>query len=148
MKFLLDSMLGRLAKWLRVMGYDTHYQKEYGLPELYELVKGERIFVTRDLKRFNKIGGILLKGNRLEDQMKELRAKIDLSPDPKDWFSRCIICNTRLKKADMEYAKDSVPEYVFFQNKERIKFCPSCNRFYWPGSHKERMIMQLKKWGF
>ena len=148
MKFLLDSMLGRLAKWLRVMGYDVHYQQEYRLTELYRFTKQNRVFISKDSKLISKIGGILLKGNNITDQIKELKTKLDLNPDPNNWFSRCIICNAGLKKADPEYAKDFVPEYVFIQNKDKIKFCPSCNRFYWPGTHKKRMILQLKKWGF
>ncbi len=148
MKFLLDSMLGRLAKWLRVMGYDTHYQQRYRLSELYRLVKGDRIFITRDLKLAGRLGGILLKNNDIGDQMQELRTKLDLKPDPDRWFSRCIVCNTELNKANPEDAREFVPEYVFIQNKNRIKFCPFCNRFYWPGTHRKRMIAQLKRWGF
>ncbi len=148
MKFLLDSMLGRLAKWLRIMGHDTHYQKSYKMSQLYGLIKEERVFITRDSKRANIIGGILLKSDKIEDQVLELKSKIDLRSDPNEWFSRCIICNTKLKKADPQYAKDEVPEYVFIQNREKIKFCPCCNRFYWPGTHREKMIAQLKKWGF
>lgn len=148
MKFVLDSMLGRLAKWLRTMGYDTHYQQKYRLIELYELVRHDRIFVTRDSKQVNKIGGILLKSDNVGDQVQELRIRLNLRPNPTDWFKRCIICNTILRKANPEYARDLVPEYVFLQNRDKIKFCPHCNRFYWPGTHKKRMILQLKKWGF
>lgn len=148
MKFLVDSMLGRLAKWLRIMGYDTHYQRSYRLSELYKLSKQDRIFLSKDRRLIRRIGGLLINSDKIDDQIKELKEKLDLKPDKDRWFSRCIICNTKLDIADPEYAKEFVPEYVFIQNKDRIRFCSLCNRFYWPGTHRERMISQLKKWGF
>ncbi len=147
MKFLLDSMLGRLSKWLRIMGYDTHYQRSYKLYEIYEL-KEERIFVSRNRRLVSSIGGIFIENDRVEDQILELKEKLKLRPDPKMWFTRCILCNALLRKAEPEYAEQFVPEYVLIQNRDRIKFCPICNRFYWPGTHRDRMIKKLKELGF
>ncbi len=147
MRFVLDSMLGKLAKWLRVMGYDSYYKKRYTLSEIYSLSK-DRIFITKNTKLAMRIGGILLRKNNVEEQIEELKRYIELKPDPRNWFSRCIVCNTELISADPDDAKESVPEYVYIENKDKIKFCPTCNRFYWPGTHKERMVKKLKEWGF
>ncbi len=147
MKFLLDSMLGRLAKWLRIMGYDTHYQSEYKLHELYKLAQ-ERIFITKNKTLSSKLQGILLTSNHIEEQIKELNEKLKLTQKPYMWFSRCIICNTKLQSADPQLAQQFVPEYVYVENKNNIKFCPSCKRFYWPGTHRQKMIKKLKELGF
>ena len=147
MRFVLDSMLGKLAKWLRVMGYDSYYKKRYTLSEIYSLSK-DRIFITKNTKLAMRIGGILLRKNNVEEQIEELKRYIELKPDPRNWFSRCIVCNTELISADPDDAKESVPEYVYIENKDKIKFCPTCNRFYWPGTHKERMVKKLKELGF
>ncbi len=147
MKFLIDSMLGKLAKWLRIMGYDTYYQKKYRLNELYNLLKHNRIFLSRDIKLVKKFDGILINSEILDNQIKELKQKLILKPNPKLWFSRCVICNTELLTADFEYTKEHVPEYILMQN-YRVKFCPTCKRLYWPGTHKQKMIKKLKEWGF
>ncbi len=146
MEFLLDSMLGRLAKWLRIMGYDTHYQSKYRLGELYRLSK-DRIFVTRNKALYSKLNGVLLSSDILDDQIRELKEKLQLYPDIKNFFSRCVICNRKLIKAPLKLAQEYVPEYVFLENRDKIRYCPSCNRFYWPGTHRQNMIRRLKKWG-
>jgi len=147
MKFLLDLMLGRLAKWLRIMGYDTYYQSKYKLDELYELSR-DRIFITKNKALSAKLKGILLTSNNIEEQLKELKEKLNLTQKSDTWFSRCIICNTELKKADPQWAQESVPEYVYIENKNKIKFCPVCKKFYWPGTHRQNMIKKLKDLGF
>ncbi len=146
MKFVLDSMLGRLAKWLRIMGYDTYYQPTYRLDELYRLSQ-ERIFITRNRALAQKLKGILLTSDHIEEQLKELKKKLDLKNSTL-WLSRCIICNTELRNADPEWAQQFVPEYVYMKNKNNIKFCPSCKRFYWPGTHRQNMLKKLKELGF
>ncbi len=147
MKFLLDSMLGRLAKWLRIMGYDTYYQSKYKLDELYELSQ-DRIFITKNKALSAKLKGILLISNNIEGQLKELKQKLDLTQKSDIWFSRCIICNTKLRKANPHWAQESVPEYVYIENKNQIKFCPVCKKFYWPGTHRQNMIRKLKDLDF
>ena len=149
MMFVADSMVGKLTKWLRVLGYDTHYQRSYGPGVIDRLVMEGRFLVSRhkgtvDLYR----SAVLLHSNRVGEQLVELRERVPLSPNRSQWFSRCLICNVFLKSVSEDEAQENVPEYTFFQNVTGIRSCPSCERYYWPGSHRVKMVRQLEEWGF
>jgi len=142
-------MVGRLAKWLRVLGYDTHYQTHYTPDRLETLLSQGRVLLTRHRKRAESSGrkAVLVHGNHVRDQLIGLARELHLEPVRSAWFSRCLICNTLLKQACENEARDKIPEYVFYQNMAQIHFCPTCGRYFWPGSHRTRMEDQLKKWG-
>jgi uncharacterized protein with PIN domain len=78
----------------------------------------------------------------------ELRKRVDLGTDRTHRFSRCLICNTSLERPSEDEARSNVPEYVFYRHIKEIKFCPFCNRYFWPGTHRMRMSRQLETWGF
>ncbi len=148
-RFVADSMMGKLAKWLRIMGYDTLYQSYYRPGALDQLLKEGRRLLTRHEKRADHYReAILLRPNRVAEQLAELKKRLPLRPDPSRWFSRCLICNALLKHAALEEARENVPEYVFYRNIHSIRVCPRCGRYYWPGTHRMRMIQQLEQWGF
>jgi len=149
MKFVADSMLGRLSTWLRVLGYDTHYQSSYGEGELVSLVQAGRRLVTRDRRRWQGSGRVVcLHSDQVGEQLQELFSRLELLPEPSRWFTRCLRCNDELDEADEEEVLGKVPEYVFYQSRGHIKICRSCGRYFWPGSHRERMVRQLARWGF
>jgi len=149
MKFVADSMLGKLAKWLRVLGYDTHYQSHYEGGEIDRRAAEGRVLLTRHRETAERVAGaIFLHGDRIGEQMGELKGKMLLNPDPTTWFSRCLICNVVLEQARSEEARENVPEYIFHQSLSAIRTCPVCGRYYWPGSHRTRMFCQLDQWGF
>jgi len=141
-------MLGKLAKWLRVLGYDTHYQPYYGQGVIDQLVKQGRRLLSRHKDMIDHYANaVLLHANPVGEQIAELRQTVLLTPDQSTWFTRCLICNALLKAVDITRARENVPEYIFYQNMAEIKFCPSCGRYYWPGSHKISMLRQLQEWG-
>ena len=147
--FVADTMLGKLAKYLRVMGYDTFYQTSYLDKRISELVKEGRILLTRNNITAKKYSNsIFIDHDLVKDQLKAFDKSLKLTRDRRDWFSRCIVCNSLLSKAELEVARQNVPDFIFFTYHERIVFCPTCRRFYWPGTHRERMVERLKKWGF
>ena len=149
MKFIADSMLGKLAKWLRVLGYDTIYRTCYRPHAIDMFVNEGRILISRQRELAEKYGNsIILNENKTVKQMSELRQAIELAPEQSKWFCRCLVCNSLLQDADENDALGNVPDYVFHQNIKGIRLCPSCGRYYWPGSHKTRMIKQLQNWGF
>ncbi len=142
-------MLGRLAKWLRVLGYDTHYQRFYPSGVLKGLIGPERILLTRDRGLVKCLPEtLLIHSNRVGEQLREVATQTGMTPDTSRWFSRCLICNELLKAAEMEEARERIPEYVYYQGISKIHVCPSCGRYYWQGSHRERMTKQLGEWGF
>ena len=145
--FVVDSMLGRLAKWLRIMGYDAHYQKRYDLEEIKLLIEEGKRLVTRK-KQWAALfpSAIFIHSDHVGEQLRELKGHGLLAHGPSP-FSRCIRCNVVLIETDVVTASQCVPEYVFYEAGGKIKQCPTCKRCYWKGTHRERMEKQLRLWG-
>jgi uncharacterized protein with PIN domain len=147
--FVVDDMLGALARYLRIMGYDAEYLSHYSERRLTELVGQGRVLLTRNRERARRYANsILVDCDLLKDQLMAVDEAVHLTRDHKSWFNRCIVCNSPLERAEEEAARGSVPDYVFTTHRERILFCPSCGRFYWPGTHRGRMMERFKDWGF
>jgi uncharacterized protein with PIN domain len=137
MKFLLTKELGRLAKWLRILGYDTAYFNQDKLSSLIiQALKEDRIIVTRNQKLAGHAGTrvVLLEKEKIREEVSEVLEKLKIKPKAPDMFSRCIICNEKLLSIDKEKIKDKVPEYVY-KTQERFITCPICGRIYWQGTH-------------
>jgi len=140
-------MLGRLAKWLRVMGFDTHYQPFYKDGMIDFFVQDGRLLLSRNRRIINKhVPSLFVESEKIRSQLQELNTQGYLSLDISGWFTRCLTCNFQIEKASPLSAKTNIPEYVYSQNYSSIKFCPSCGRYFWPGSHKIRMINQISQW--
>ena len=148
-RFVADSMLGRLAKWLRVLGYDTVYLPRYEGGELDRFVREGRRLLSRHRQVVEQYGdSMFIASDHVGEQLAEVKEKAPLSPEGACCFTRCLRCNRLLEEADRVEARENVPEYVFYQDMMEIRTCPSCGRFFWPGSHRKRMEEQLKRWGF
>jgi uncharacterized protein len=149
MAFVVDNMLGTLAKYLRIMGYDAAYQRYYSDQRMRELVGEGRVLLTRSRERAARYGNsILIDHDLVKDQLAEVDRTVSLARNHAFYFRRCIRCNSPLEKADEEVAREQVPDYVFTTQRDKIMFCPSCRRCYWPGTHRERMAAILKAWGY
>ena len=147
-KFIADSMLGRLAKWLRVLGYDTLYQPFYNQGVIGASVREGRKLLSRHRSTVTRYAdSMLIRSDYVKDQLYEMKKAGTIRSERSRWFSRCLLCNVPLQKAEGTHARDNVPEYVFYQSASGIRFCPSCGRFFWPGSHRDRMVGQLEEWG-
>ena len=147
--FVADKMLGKLARYLRIIGYDTFYQSSYPDQRLSELVKEGRILLTRNHATARQYSNsIFVDCDLVKDQLNVVDNTITLTRDRRVWFSRCLVCNSPLSKTEGETARQNVPDFVFFKYHKRILFCPTCKRFYWPGTHRQRMLERLKDWGF
>ncbi len=132
---LLDAMLGRLARWLRLMGYDAAYIPDTDDREVVRQARAEsRVILTRDrgLVRRRGITALLIDSQRLDDQIKEVQANI--GPPPKPVTARCGVCNTPLKTLPRNSAQSRVPPYIW-RTKDAFTECPGCRRVYWNGTH-------------
>jgi hypothetical protein len=148
-RFLADAMLGTLAKWLRALGYDTYYQRYYGRGVLGRFLSGGRLLLSRNRKTAGRHpGSVLIRSERLSEQILEMRSAGLIHTTNEGWFTRCLICNVPLEKADPADSRQNVPEYVFHAQADGISRCPSCGRYFWPGTHREKMTKQLREWGF
>ncbi len=147
MKFIADCMLGKLARWLRILGYDTAYQTFAEDDHLLEQARSEnRILLTRDGPLFERAPQdccIHIDHNALEDQMAQLVQTLGLTLD-REPFTRCLICNTPLVEITCQEARDQVPPYVFQTHKRFFK-CPTDNQIFWRGTHVDRMDERLDR---
>jgi hypothetical protein len=145
-RFVADAMLGRLAKWLRILGYDTLYDASWDDPYLVRIARAEdRLLLTRDvgLARRKGVCVYVVQSERLEEQLAQLHR--DLFVGAAAPFSRCPVCNTPLEAVNKDQAWGQVPPYIFV-TQEAFQLCPSCDRFYWRGSHWEHMVELVAGW--
>lgn len=136
-------MLGTLAKWLRILGYDAIYDPGLDDYQLMRLARAEdRVLLTRDgeLARRRGIEALLIESHVLEEQLRQVLSELDLEPAPA--FSRCPVCNELLLTLGREAARSRVPAYVASTH-ERFRLCPGCQRVYWRGSHWQQMEERL-----
>ena len=146
-RFVVDTMLGRLARWLRAMGYDTLYPGQADDRRLLQLAVAEkRILVTRDrmLARLAEPRSCLIRSERLDEQIVEAVGRLALFPSDVEWLSRCLDCNARLASADRQSLERRVPAHVFASHTE-FMVCPGCGKVYWSGSHADRMVERLRR---
>ena len=144
-RFVADAMLGRLARWLRVLGYDTLYDASLDDRSLVELANREdRILLTRDrhlLRDLRPRRAVEITRDAPLDQLASVADELAL-PTPNELFRRCLVCNTPLDNVSGAEAADLVPPAARGLPGP-VRRCPACERVYWPGSHVRRMTRAL-----
>ena len=149
MKILCDQMLGTLAKWLRILGFDTFYvNAEISDEDLLNIAKGEnRTIFTRDKEliirgKKKNLNVIAIETTGLDLQLNQALKHVNI--DEKSILSRCTLCNTVLDTVEKKKVQGKIPSKVF-ENNEKFWFCSKCNKFYWMGSHYNEMINKIDK---
>jgi uncharacterized protein with PIN domain len=138
-KFILTKELGRLARWLRILGYDTVYQERDDKPRLVILsLRDERIILTRDAKmsRFTGIRMVRIDDDAVEKQLEQVVRELGLAIDKERTFLRCVDCNDMLVDVAKEKVEKKVPPYVY-TTQDEFKTCPACQKVFWRGTHGE-----------
>ena len=144
--FVVDTMLGTLAKWLRAFGYDTSYMPHAKDDDLLAIAAEEsRVLLTRDRELASRAGntGMLVPGKSLDEQ---LRMVVGSFPERGSKpLSRCLSCNALLEIAqkDSNVMGGKVPAGVLARESE-FWFCPSCGKYFWPGSHYVAMMRKVQ----
>ena len=147
-KFIVDINVGRLAKWLRVLGYDALFVPDADDGGLVQIAQREgRILLTKDgrllerrLFTSGQLKAVRVWGDHFTEQVRQVVSKLGL--DTTNDFSRCIDCNEALFEVAKEEVRDRVPPYVF-QTQEEFKECPVCHKVYWRGTHWRNMRQEL-----
>ncbi|RLF20217.1 MAG: hypothetical protein DRZ82_03210 [Thermoprotei archaeon] len=151
-KFLVNSMLGNLARWLRLLGFDSKYLPHESDNELIEYARREqRILLTKDRDLAEKarrrgVNVLLLKGNRLETWLATLsnRYGISLEIDPN--LARCPHCNTPLQRVSAKaLAELNIITWKPPVEKGEYWICPKCRQVYWKGRHLKSIVSILNK---
>lgn len=146
MKFIADAMLGRLARWLRFMGYDTLYYPDIPDSRLLRLSREEnRLILTRDthFRRRGIDNCLFINSDDVFRQVAEVTGALGLK-GKSPGRSRCANCNGVLEDVEKRDVSDAVPEYVY-ANFGRFQRCALCGNVYWKGSHYKRLIETLDK---
>jgi len=135
-RFLCDRNLGKLIKWLRILGYDTLARPEKEDLQFFAVSDlEERIVLTCRVHPDGTRGRwIVVKPGSVEKQLRQILEILDLHPDRQDRMTICLRCNTTLHPIEREEAECAVPAYVY-RHYERFRKCPFCGRIYWPGTH-------------
>lgn len=144
-KFAIDVMLGRLARWLRLFGYDTLYDRSLSDADLiYRSIKEKRILLTRDRTLYKRAGkyAYLVSSEFIGAQIRELESVFKIKPVIR--YNRCSLCNSPIKKVKKEFVKNLVPPYTYMV-KDTFYMCPSCGKVYWEGSHRLRAEEDIKR---
>ena len=141
-------MLGRLARWLRLLGYDTLYRRDWDDAELARVaVRDGRILLSRDRELIGRRivrNALLVDEDDPEDQLRHVVSALGLSPDPAAMFSRCAHCNGAVDPVGAEEVAGRVPAYVR-RHCDRFARCPECGRVYWNGTHQRLARSRLAR---
>jgi uncharacterized protein len=147
-RFAADHHLGRLARMLRLLGYDTLYSSSVSLGRLKELAAREgRTILTRGRleKRFARVPGVFGVGSDVAaEQLREVVEHFGLDTSAGLW-TRCTLCNGVIEKVEKASIESQVDSKIFSFYEEFFR-CASCRHVYWRGSHVERILQNLKHW--
>ena len=149
-KFIADSNTGKLARWLRMIGYDTLLFTEKDDSKMIKIaLKEGRVILTRDTQIIKRrlvtngeLKAIFIKHDdpkaQLQQTVKTLNLDYHFNP-----FSLCLDCNQTLIPRSKDEVQNLVPSYVFKTQKQYME-CPSCHRIYWQGTHWQAMVKELE----
>lgn len=144
MKFVCDAMLGKLAKYLRILGLDAEYIKDLTILQQNMGQPDAPYLLTRTTKKVSYERTIFLRSDKVREQLIEIREIIRPIIDPDKIMNRCIECNVELMVVEKRHIEQKVPEFVFHQYGQ-FRECPQCGKVYWEGSHTKGMAELVKE---
>jgi len=147
-RFIVDANVGKLARWLRMLGYDTIFINNIDDGELVSIALMERrVVVTKDtqimLRRVvtgGRVKAVLIEDDDPRDQFRQLMHAVNLDQECK--FTRCLECNRPLEPRSRDEVEGLVPPYVF-KTQTQYQQCPACKRIYWRATHWQHMSQVL-----
>jgi len=137
LRFAAENTLGKLARWLRIMGFDTVYLPRPDPAALGRLAGEGRLVLTRTrhlAARMPAGRALWVRPDDPRQQVRQVIRQLKITRDRVRLFSRCLVCNTPVVPIAREAAAGRVPDYVW-QTQDAFSTCPECGRIYWPGSH-------------
>ncbi len=147
-RFLADAMLGRLARWLRILGYDAAYFPGDDDDLLRQAQREGRVLLTRDTRLLQRRAlppHLFIESDWVMEQLRQVIGALHLNP-ARPPSHRCSCCNVPLEPRDKGAVAGLVPEFVWSHHQE-FWTCPRCRRIYWPGTHRRRMEQAIRALG-
>jgi hypothetical protein len=144
--FAAEKTLGKLAKWLRLLGFDTLYESEFAADEFIENLGNDRILLTRTqhIRTKSTISRLIfVHSDHWVEQLKQIILELGLNAAQTRPFSRCLHCNILIVTAEKEALWGRVPDYIF-ESHDHFLTCPKCGKVYWSGSHTERGLEMIQ----
>ena len=147
MKFVVDCMLGKLAKWLKILGFDTVYLNKVEDSDLLLLARREkRVLLTKDQELLLAASGhpcLFIESDIWQEQVAQVLDAFRLRDRARP-HSRCLACNIKLKRIPKRLARNLVTPFVF-ERAPSFAICPSCGRVFWPGTHFQDMDRKVDR---
>lgn len=151
LKFIVDINVGKLAKWLRMMGYDTLlFDGDDDWRMIIIALEEGRVIITKDTQiakrgviTSGRLKAILITSDKSEQQIQQVVASLNLDYQYRP-FTLCLECNQPLVERSKQEVEDRVPPYVF-QTQSQFVECPGCHRIYWKGTHWKAMTEKLQR---
>lgn len=146
-RFILDVHLGKLARYLRMLGFDSAYERNRDDAELIDLaLLQKRIILTRDLgilKQSRVTHGYWLRHHEPQKQLQEIIFALDLAGQVQP-FKRCMECNGRIQGVDRSAIRGQVNTDILQRHRE-FRRCDDCGKIYWRGSHYHDMLEMVER---
>jgi len=147
-RFIADRTLGKLAKKLRVLGFDVVYWRGGNLEGALKAAAAEgRTLLTRSRRVQENTEDLpthVVETNDPQQQILEVLSAFKLRPEANQFFSRCLMCNEALVPIPKGEAEGKVPDFIY-RTYDSFHICPRCHRIYWPGTHFQRMKKEMGK---
>lgn len=147
MKFVVDCMLGKLAKWLKILGFEAHFFSAIKDAQLLSFTqKKGGVLLTRDTRLIEESRGLqtlFIASEKWREQVVQVLDAFDLWEEVRP-YSRCIECNLELKNLPKKRAKNLVTSFVY-ANADSFALCPRCERVFWQGSHFKDMEFKVRE---
>ncbi|MGD2098517.1 MAG: Mut7-C RNAse domain-containing protein [Desulfobacterales bacterium] len=145
--FAAERTLGRLTKWLRLLGFDTLYQNDLPGQNFIDTLENDRILLTRTRWVRNQFASrrmIFVESDHLEQQLKQIIKELGLTANQTRPFSRCLQCNLPIVTVSKNRLWGRIPDYIF-ETHDHFNQCPQCDRVFWPGSHTRRSLAKIRQ---
>jgi uncharacterized protein len=146
-RFAAEKTLGRLTKWLRLLGFDTRDESELTGKEFIDTLETDRILLTRTRRIQNQLESrklIFVESDHLAQQLNQIFRELGLKASQTRPFSRCLQCNVPIISVEKASIRGRVPDYIF-EIHDRFQKCPECNRIFWRGSHTRRSFEKIQQ---
>jgi uncharacterized protein with PIN domain len=150
LRFITDAMLGKLTRWLRMLGHDVNYFRSAADEKLVEMAKSEkRVLLTRDHELYQQavargLDAVLVEATDDAGKLADLAGRFGFMLEIDLSVSRCPKCNARIEAVPKEVVVDEIPETTSLYYDEFWK-CPLCGQVYWRGAHWKRIEKTLEE---